>query len=108
MKDGKPTINRQLFASCLYEVHTFLPPKKGQPLNNGQNACPQCVHYSEMDGRSYDEKCVELIYQSFHWRGSSTLIQVSRLWYQDIHYRCIILHYTGEAVCYSEKGRLYD
>ena len=31
-----------------YIVHTFLPPNKGQPLNNGQNARPQCVHYSEV------------------------------------------------------------
>ena len=31
-----------LFTPCLYIVHTFLPPKKGQPLNNGQNARPQC------------------------------------------------------------------
>ena len=29
------------------------PPKKGQPLNNGQNACPQCVHYSEVPLYSY-------------------------------------------------------
>ena len=32
----------------VYTVHTFLPPKKGQPLNNGQNARPQCVYYSEV------------------------------------------------------------
>ena len=24
------------------------PPTKGQPPNNGQNACPHCVHYSEV------------------------------------------------------------
>ena len=29
----------------LYIVHTFLPPKKGQPLNN---ACPHHVHYLEV------------------------------------------------------------
>ena len=29
-------------------VHTFLPQKKGQPLNNGQNTPPQSVHYSEV------------------------------------------------------------
>ena len=34
-----------LFTPYLYIVHTFLPPKKGQPLNNGQNARPQCVHF---------------------------------------------------------------
>ena len=36
------------FALSLYIVHTFLPPKKGQPLSNGQNAHPQRVHYSEV------------------------------------------------------------
>ena len=36
------------FAPCPYIVHTFLPSKKGQPLNNGQNACLQLVHYSEV------------------------------------------------------------
>ena len=30
----------KLFALCLYIVHTFLPPKKGQPLNNGQMLIP--------------------------------------------------------------------
>ena len=29
-------------------VHTFLPPTKGQPPNNGQNAHPHRVHYSEV------------------------------------------------------------
>ena len=29
-------------------VHTFLPPTKGHPPNNGQNARPQRVHYSEV------------------------------------------------------------
>ena len=29
-------------------VHIFLPPKKGHPLNNGQNTRPQLVHYSEV------------------------------------------------------------
>ena len=29
-------------------VHTFLSPTKGQPPNNGQNARPQRVHYSEV------------------------------------------------------------
>ena len=38
----------KLLAPCLYIVHTFLPPKKGQPLNNGQNTRPQSVHYSEV------------------------------------------------------------
>ena len=33
----KPPYNK-LFTPCLYIVHTFLPPKKGHPLNNGQNA----------------------------------------------------------------------
>ena len=37
-----------LFAPGPYIVHTFLPSKKGRPLNNGQNAGPQCVHYSEV------------------------------------------------------------
>ena len=35
----------KLFTLCLY---TFLPPKKGQPLKNGKNACPQRVHYLEV------------------------------------------------------------
>ena len=42
-----PTMDK-LFALYLYIVHTFLPPKKRQPLNNGQNARPQHVHYSEV------------------------------------------------------------
>ena len=37
----------KLLAPCLY-IHTFLPPKKEQPLNNGQNTRPQSVHYSEV------------------------------------------------------------
>ena len=45
--DNLPTIDK-LFAlvynNCLC-IST--PPKKGQPLNNGQNARPQLVHYSE-------------------------------------------------------------
>ena len=45
--DNLPTMDTQ-FAPYLHIVHTFLPPKKGQPLNNGQNARPQCVHYSEV------------------------------------------------------------
>ena len=45
--DNLPTMDK-LLAAYLYIVHTFLPPNKGQPLNNGQNACPQCVHYSEV------------------------------------------------------------
>ena len=45
--DNLPTMDK-LLAPYLYIVHTFLPPNKGQPLNNGQNACPQCVHYSEV------------------------------------------------------------
>ena len=44
--------NSKQFAPCLLYhiriVHTFLPPKKGQHLNNGQNTCPKCVHYSEI------------------------------------------------------------
>ena len=32
----------------VYIANTFLPPKSGQPLNNGQNARPQRVHYSEV------------------------------------------------------------
>ena len=27
-------------------LHFYIPQKKGQPLNNGQNIRPQCVHYS--------------------------------------------------------------
>ena len=33
----------KLFAPYLYIVHTFIPPKKGNPLNNEQNARPQLV-----------------------------------------------------------------
>ena len=51
--DNLPTMDK-LFASCLYNiVHTFLPLEKGQPLNNGQNARPQCVHYSEVPLYTY-------------------------------------------------------
>ena len=46
-RDNLPTMDK-LFTPCPYIVHTFLPPKKGQPLNNGQNARPQPVHYSEV------------------------------------------------------------
>ena len=45
--DNLPTMDT-LLTPCPYIVHTFLPPKKGQPLNNGQNARPQYVHYSEV------------------------------------------------------------
>ena len=37
--DNLPTMDIQ-FAPCLYIVHTFLPPNKGQPLNNGLS--PMC------------------------------------------------------------------
>ena len=47
LKSGQPPYNGHT-AHSLPIVHTFLPPKKGQPLNNGQNARPQCVHYSEV------------------------------------------------------------
>ena len=42
-----------------YIVYTFLPPKKGQPLNNGQKANPQCVHYQEVP--LYTVQCVTLL-----------------------------------------------
>ena len=49
LKSGQPPYSgHTLFTPYLYIVHTFLPPKKGQPLKNGQNARPQCVHYSEV------------------------------------------------------------
>ena len=37
--DNLPTMDA-LFAPYLCIVHTFLPPKKGQPLNNGQMLAP--------------------------------------------------------------------
>ena len=41
LKNGQPPYNDTLFAPCLYNiVHTYLPPKKGQPLNNGQMLVP--------------------------------------------------------------------
>ena len=39
---------RCLPTAYVYIVHTFPPPKKGKPLNNGRNARPQCIHYSEV------------------------------------------------------------
>ena len=42
-----PTMDK-LFAPCLYIIHTSLPPKKEEPLNNGQNTHLQRVHYSEI------------------------------------------------------------
>ena len=48
LKSGRPPTTDKLFTLCLYIAHIFLPPKKGQPLNNGQNARPQRVHYSEV------------------------------------------------------------
>ena len=45
---GQPPYNGQTACPLPLTVHTFLPPTKGQPLNNGQNARPQRVHYSEV------------------------------------------------------------
>ena len=42
LKSGQPPYNGQTVRSLPFIVPTFLPLKKGQPLNNGQNACPQC------------------------------------------------------------------
>ena len=48
LKSGQPLYNgHTVHPLPMIIVHTFLPPKKGQPLNNGQNGRPQCVHYSE-------------------------------------------------------------
>ena len=47
-KSGQPPYNGQTVRPLPIIVHTFLPPIKGQHLNNGQNARPQCVHYSEV------------------------------------------------------------
>ena len=45
LKSGQPPYNG-------HTVHPLpiycLPRKTGQPLNNGQNTRPQCVHYSEV------------------------------------------------------------
>ena len=38
----------KLLAPLPLTVHTFLPPTKGQPPNNGQNARPHRVHYLEV------------------------------------------------------------
>ena len=35
---GQPPYNGQIACPLPLTVHTFLPPTKGQPLNNGQNA----------------------------------------------------------------------
>ena len=45
---GQPPYNGQTACPLPLTVHTFLPPTKGQSLNNGQNARPQRVHYSEV------------------------------------------------------------
>ena len=44
----KPPIRGQTACPLPLTVHTFLPPMKGQPPNNGQNACSHHVHYSEV------------------------------------------------------------
>ena len=49
LKSGQPPYNgHTVHPLPIIIVHTFLPLKKGQPLNNGQNGRPQCVHYSEV------------------------------------------------------------
>ena len=48
LKSGQPPYDGHTVRPCLYIVYTFLPLKKGQPLNHGQNAHPQSVHYSEV------------------------------------------------------------
>ena len=45
---SKTSDNGQTACPLPLTVHTFLPPTKGQPPNNGQNARPQRVHYSEV------------------------------------------------------------
>ena len=42
LKSGQPPYNGQTVRSQPFIVHAFLPLKKGQPLNNGPNARPQC------------------------------------------------------------------
>ena len=32
----------------ILSIHLYIPPKKGQPLNNGHKAHPLLVHYSEV------------------------------------------------------------
>ena len=48
LKSGQSPYNGQTIHPLLTYCPTFLPPKKGQPLNNGQNGRPQYVHYSEV------------------------------------------------------------
>ena len=36
VKSGQPPYNGQTVHPCLNIVHAFLPPKKGQPLNNSR------------------------------------------------------------------------
>ena len=48
LKSGQPPYNGHTVHPLPFIVHAFLPLKKGQPLNNGQNARPQCVHYLEV------------------------------------------------------------
>ena len=45
---GQPPYNGQTACPLPLTVHTFLPLTKGQSPNNGQNARPQRVHYSEV------------------------------------------------------------
>ena len=45
---GQPPYNGQTACPLPLTVHTFLPPTKRQPLNNGQNARPRHVHYSDV------------------------------------------------------------
>ena len=51
LKSGQPPYNGQP-VHPLPIAHTFLPPKKGQLLNNGRNTRPKCVHYSEVPLKS--------------------------------------------------------
>ena len=60
LKSGQPPYNGQTVHPLPTFVHTFLPPNKGQPLNNGQNTRPQLVHIFQLfHCSSYADKFVE-------------------------------------------------
>ena len=60
---GQPLYNGQTACPLPLTVHTFLPLTKGQPPNNGQNARPKRVHYSEVPlYMCIPATCILLIY----------------------------------------------
>ena len=61
LKSGQPPYNGQTVCPCLYIVHTFLPPKKGQPLNNGQKSLsPTCPLFGGSTVLQYYRYCITI------------------------------------------------